>query len=142
MNTKALLLVDVQEEYIQRYEDRLLKRIHQRIEKALLNSELIIYIKNIKILRHKEKEAPFADGLNIATAHIFSKKKSSAFSNTELVKFLKENGITHLEIAGVDGNYCVFRTARKGKKYVPNVTVNCDCVGAMNSQRFEKTKGA
>jgi len=66
--------------------------------------------------------------------------KASAFSNAELINFLKENGITGLEIVGVDGNYCVFGTAKESKKYIPNVVVNCDCVGAMNSQRFEKTK--
>lgn len=140
MNTKALLVVDVQEEYIQRYEDSLLERINQRIQRALVDSELIIYIENIKVLRHNEKKSPFADGLYIASAHVFSKKKASAFSNTELVDFLKENGIIHLEIIGVDGNHCVFSTAKESKKYIPVVTVNCNCVGVRNRQRFEKTR--
>lgn len=140
MNTRALLVVDVQEEYIERYEDGLLKRINQRIEKAVVDREIIIYIENIKILRHQEKKSPFADGLYIASSHIFSKKKSSAFTNIELVNFLRENGITNLEIVGADGNYCVFSTAKDGKKYVPNVIINCACVGIQNCQRFEKTK--
>jgi nicotinamidase-related amidase len=89
MNTKALLVVDVQEEYIGRYEDGLLKRI--------------------------------------------------IFKN-ELVNFIKENGITNIEIVGVDGSFCVSSTAKEGKKIFRNVTVNCDCVGALNCQRFEKTK--
>lgn len=140
MNTKALLVVDVQEEYMERYEDDLLKRINQRIEKAVVDNELIIYIENIKVLRLKEKKSPFVTGLHIASTHVFSKKKASAFSNFELVNFLKEKEITNLEIVGVDGNYCVFGTAKEGKKYLNNVTVNCDCVGAMNGQRFEKAK--
>lgn len=140
MNTEALLVVDVQEEYIERYDDGLLKRINQRIDKAVVDSEIIIYIENIKIFRHQEEKSPFADGLYIASSHVFSKKKASAFSNIELVNCLKENGITTLEIVGVDGNYCVSSTAKEAQKYVPNVIVNCDCVGTMNNERFEKTR--
>ena len=112
------MVVDVQKEYIKRYEDDLLKRINQRIEKAVADSEIIIYIENIKILRHQEKKSPLADGLYIACGHVFSKNKASAFLNIELVNCLKENGITNLEIVGVDGNHCVFSTAKEGKKYV------------------------
>lgn len=83
------MVVDVQKEYIKRYEDDLLKRINQRIEKAVADSEIIIYIENIKILRHQEKKSPLADGLYIACGHVFSKKKASAFSNIELVNCLK-----------------------------------------------------
>lgn len=90
-NKGALLVVDVQKEYIERYEDDLLKRINQRIEKAIADSEIVIYIENIKVLRHQEKKPPFADELRIASGHIFSKKKASAFSNIELVNFLEEN---------------------------------------------------
>ncbi|MCI6467347.1 MAG: hypothetical protein MSA90_18020 [Faecalicatena sp.] len=102
MNTKALLVVDVEEDYIQKYEEGLLKRINQRIKRALSDGELIIYMVNIKILRLEEKKSPLANGLYTASNHVFSKKKASAFSNIELV--------------------------------------NCDCAGALNSQRFEKTK--
>lgn len=140
MNAKALLVVDVQEEYMKRYEEGLLKRINQRIGKAVEDRELIVYIENIKMLSLAEKKSPFATGLYIASPHVFSKKKASAFSNEELVNFLKEKGITILEIIGVDGNYCVLGTAKEGKKYLNSVSVNCNCVGAMNNQRYEKTK--
>lgn len=140
MNTKALLVVDVQEEYIERYEDGLLKRINQRIEKAAENNELIIYIKNIKTLRNKEKTSPLAEELYIASTYVFNKKKSSAFSNNELVKFIKENEVANIEIIGVDGNFCVSSTAKEGKKIFQNITVNCDGIGTLNGQRFEKTK--
>lgn len=53
---------------------------------------------------------------------------------------MKENGITTLEIVGVDGNYCVSSTAKESKKYVLIVIVNCDCVGTINNERFEKTR--
>ena len=56
------------------------------------------------------------------------------------MNFMKAKGITSSEIIGVDGNSCVFATAKESKKYVPYVTVNCDCVGVMNCQRFEKTR--
>ena len=140
MNTKALLVVDVQEEYTKRYEDGLLKCINQRIEKAVADSELVIYIENIKVLGFKEKKSPFATGLCIASNYVFNKKKASAFSNFELVTFLEKKGINSLEIVGVDGNFCVFSTAKEGKKHFNSVIVNCACVGVMNEQRFEKVK--
>ena len=140
MYTKALLVVDVQEEYIKRYKDNLLKRMNQRIDKALEEHEIVIYIENVKVLRFKESKSPLATGLHMVSDYIFDKKKASAFSNLELVDFIKEKGINSLEIIGVDGNYCVFGTAKEGKKHLNKVTVNCECVGAMNEQRFEKTK--
>lgn len=39
MNSNALLVVDVQEEYMKRYEEGLLKRINQRIGKAVEDRE-------------------------------------------------------------------------------------------------------
>lgn len=140
MNAEALLVIDVQEEYIAKYEETLLKRINQRIEKAAADSEIIIYIENVKILRHQEKKSSLVAGLHIASSHVFVKEKASAFSNIELIHYLKENEITKIEIVGVDGNSCVCSTAKEGIKYVPNVAVNCDCVGVQNILRFEKTK--
>lgn len=140
MNTKALLVVDVQEEYIGRYENGLLKRMNQRIEKAVVDDELIVYIENIKELKEREEASEFAEGLYIASPHVFSKRKSSAFSNNELVEFMKENGTTNIEIIGVDGNFCVSSTAKEGKKIFQKVIVNCHCVGTLNCQRFVKTK--
>lgn len=140
MNTKALLVVDVQEEYIERYEDSLVERINRRIEKAVVDGEFVIYIENIKVLSGKEKRSAFAVGLHIASTHVFGKKKASAFSNPEFLNFLKEKGIQSLEIVGIDGNSCVFGTAKEGKKHLNSVIVNCECVGVINDQRFEKTK--
>ena len=53
---KALLVVDVQAGYIEKYPPALLKRINVRIEKAVSDKELIVYIKTQK--RSGEENTP------------------------------------------------------------------------------------
>lgn len=137
---KALLVIDVQKGYMEKYEPELLKRINQRIEAAVRNNELIIYVKNIKRLRSGDIIYEFAQGLKVDSPYVFCKETASAFSNREMTEFLIESQITEIELIGIDGNSCVASSALDGQKQGYKVIIPCEYIGVQNKERFEKKK--
>ena len=137
---KALLVVDVQAGYIEKYPPALLKCINARIEKAVSDKELIVYIKNTKTLRRGKYTNDFATGLSICSELIICKEKADAFSNDELHKLLTQKQITTVELVGIDGNSCIAKTAISAISYGYDTILQSDCVGVQNAERFITTK--
>lgn len=125
--SKALLVIDMQEVTIGinhakmfNYSEDLLTRVNEAIENT--DAKVVVYIRNLmknnlinKIAPVKcfdgTKKAEFVVGLKLVSKFVFVKYEGNAFSNTELVGFLKEEGITEIEVIGVDGGGCVSLTA-------------------------------
>lgn len=139
---KALLVIDVQQPYLRRYEGDLLARINRCIRQAAAQGELIVYIQNRLWPLPAKAAPPFAAGLEICSAHCFSKAKSDAFSNPQLAEFLCREGISTVELIGVDGNHCVAASAAGARKNGLQAALLCGCIGAKNKARFERTKRA
>jgi len=68
----------------------------------------------------------------------FSKNTPSAFSNKELVEFLKNNKITTLYVAGVKADQCVLATLKDGKKRGYTMCAIVDGIAADNEKNREK----
>ena len=102
-NMKALLVIDIQNSYISRYETDMVQRINERIIEAQKHRYDIVYIKNTKKLRSETVTDEFADELFLASDNVFCKDRADAFSSEELVSYLNSQKITEVEIIGVDG---------------------------------------
>ena len=137
---KALLIVDVQASYFGRYDASLLARINRRILEAQEQKQEIIYIQNTKRLRSGVFTDDFADGLLVATDHIFRKEQADSFSCKALLDDLESKGVLDVEIIGIDGNSCVSASAKGAIQKGYTVSLNLSCIGVANPQRFEKTK--
>lgn len=137
---KALLVIDVQSCYMEKYEDDLLGKINQRIRTAQNEQECIIYVRNTKRLRSGKKTAEFAEGLSVVSEHIFCKEHADAFSNKQLSDLLEQKEVKEVEIIGVDGNFCVAASAAGAKKLGYQVFLRLECIGVQNSFRFFHTK--
>lgn len=111
---KAVVVIDMQEDYMKQYEPDLLDRVNQRIIQAKENNEHIIYVKNSKKLRSGTKTSEFAAGLQMLSSNIFCKEGASLLTNKALEACLKENNVTELEMIGVAGNSCVAISAADG----------------------------
>ena len=135
---KALLIIDVQKGYIERYGRGLLDRINQRILRAVENRALIIYVKNVRRLRRGKRINELAEGLNVSSSYIVCKETASALKSEEMLGMLKENHITEIEIIGIDGNSCVAGSAEDALRYGYKVILPCSCIGAINMERFKK----
>ncbi len=137
---KALLVVDIQQEYMKKYPDGLLTEINRRIIDAEEQGELIIYIKNLRRLRGVNSSYEFADGLEVASANVFYKERASVFSNTALLDLLNENNIDEVEVTGIDGNCCVAGSAAEAVKLGYRAVMPCRLIGVQNPERFERKK--
>ena len=137
---KALLVIDIQKEYVKKYKDSLVSDINVRIQQAIQNQELVVYVKNVRNLKSGKESYEFAEGLNVCSSYCIYKEKASVFSDHTLIEILQQNNISAIEIIGIDGNCCVARSAIDAKKLGYQVIVPCNYVGVQNIQRFEKNK--
>lgn len=137
---KALLVIDIQKEYIERYDKCLLTRINQRIQYAVENQEPIIYVKNIRKLRSGTKINELADNLNVCSSYVICKETASAFANEELLDILRQNQVNEIEMVGIDGNSCIASSAINAQKQGYKVILPCEYIGVQNIERFEKMK--
>lgn len=137
---KALLVIDVQKGYIERYESALLSRINRRIEKAAAENTLIIYVKNVRKLKSGNTVNEHAEGLFVCSDNIVYKERSSVFEEPAFAEMLGEHGVSEIEIIGIDGCCCVAKTAEDAAKSGYKVNLPLCCIGVKNAERFEKKK--
>lgn len=145
---KALLVIDMQEDYVGEMRDKrrfpyhpelLLPRINERIQEFKNEGNLVVYVLNRFFYQRKTYTPRPVQGLTMVSNHIFIKNRMNSFSNPALAGFLRENNISELEMVGVDGNYCVAASARSGVKNKFSVLFNRQCIEAAKVDKFEKT---
>ena len=148
---KALLVIDMQEitvgkrhaKYFQ-YDDNLVSMVNQVIDENKNN--VVVYVRNIMKKNLINKFAPFQayEGskeielipeLHMVSNHIFDKFTGDAFSNKQLIEFLKKNKIDKVEVIGVDGGGCVSLTAMGAIKNGFKVLVNTKAIGTMMEKK-------
>ena len=135
---KILLVIDIQEKYLNYYDADLLPRINARITAAKSTGTQVFYVRNIGI--HGDDDSySLAKNLLIVSDHVYEKKFPSAFTNDSFVKELKIQNVTELEIIGVDGNSCIKKTCLDAASAGYRVTLNLQCTAARNEKIFEKT---
>ena len=136
----ALLVIDVQQEYMAAYDEALPMKINQQIQRALKSHALVVYVKNVRVLRDGEHCFELASQLNVVSDHVFRKAKGDAFSNEALSQLLEGERISAVDIGGIDGNACVAATARGARRRGYEACVLCECIGVKNAARFQKTR--
>lgn len=157
---KALLVIDMQEATVGKnhaeffkYDSSILEAVNLVIEENEDNT--VVYIRNLmknnllnKLAPVKvfegSKQAELVEGLLIVSDNVFDKFTGDAFSNEKFAAFIKDNGITDVEVVGVDGGGCVALTALGAVKNGYKVTVNTKAVGTQFQKKkdtyFEKLK--
>ena len=143
----GLLVIDMQEEYVgtkrnkKRYPydtQSLISKINERIRQY--PEESVIYIVNKFFGEIGKTPKVYVNGLDIVSRNSYMKRKSSAFSDVKLLEYLQRMNITSLELVGVDGNYCVAKTALDGIKKGFDIKCNEHCIGICNQAKFTRTR--
>lgn len=160
---KALLVVDVQEDYtgLNGRQPALFKNvtgqintINRLIDKASESGIKVVYIRQVFcnnfITRHFV--ARTVEGLpgtemdsrvKVINQNDFTKQISDGFSNPKLGEFLAANHVDELYLVGLDGAYCVYNTAMGGRNRGYKVTVVKDAIMSQKNmddvlKRYEK----
>ena len=134
---EILLVIDVQEKYMGFYREGLLDAVNARIYEAKKLNVPIVYIRNIGVLGNSSGY-DFTRGLNVESELVFDKRFPDAFTNKEFAQKLKEMDVDTIDVVGVDGRCCVFRTVMTAIEQGLGVKLYLDAVGARQSKFYEK----
>ena len=134
---EILLVIDMQQKYMNSYEPSLLERVNLRIQKAVATDMPVVYVKNVGKPENEDKYV-LAEGLDVVSEFVFAKRWPSVFSSEEFVQFLEQLKVDTINMIGVDGRCCVARSAIDAKKRGYKVKLYLDSVAATNDKFFLK----
>lgn len=134
---EILLVIDMQQKYMDNYEPELLARVNVRIHEAVASDMPVVYVKNVGKVENGDKYV-LAEGLEVVSEFVFAKRWPSAFSSEEFAQFIERLKVDTINMVGVDGRCCVARSAMDAKKRGYHVRLYLDSVAATNDNFFLK----
>ncbi|MEK3805528.1 isochorismatase family cysteine hydrolase [Bacillus sp. FSL H8-0547] len=157
----AILVLDIQKGFIGQkarmpaaghHIEPMLKNVNDIVKKADHTKLPVVYIGNeyepkqfISNFLTKKSALKGSEGAELderllrVNDRYFSKSKSSALSNPELVSYLTANSIKHLVIVGLFAEACVAATALDSIRRQFTATVVKDAIASMSDTRKEKS---
>ena len=143
MNTKALVVIDIQNDITKHYRD-IIDNLNAAIDWAVNEGMHVVYIKHNNITAGTRTFKPGTRGeelvpeLKVVSDNIFVKTKSNALTSEAFSKFIAENGITEFYIAGADATACVKSTCFNMRKAGYTVHVFSDCVTSYDLKKTQE----
>ena len=141
MQTKALVVIDIQNDITKHYRD-IVGNINQAIDWAVSEGMHVVYIKHNNITASTRTFKPSTHGeelvpeLKVVSDNIFVKTKSNALTSEVFCSFIAENGITEFYVAGADATACVRSTCFNMRKAGYMVHVLSDCVTSYDLKKL------
>ena len=140
MQTKALVVIDIQNDITKHYKD-IIENINAAIEWAAANKMQIVYIKHHNMIAGTRTFKPGTKGaelvpeLKVMSENIFIKTRSNALTSEAFCEFIKANDISEFYVVGADATACVKSTCYNMTKTGYTVHVISDCGDKL---RFEE----
>ena len=141
MQTKALVVIDIQNDITKHYRD-IVSNINAAIDWAVSEGMHVVYIKHNNITASTRTFKPGTRGeelvpeLKVVSDHIFVKTKSNALTSEAFTAFIAENGIKEFYIAGADATACVKSTCFNMRKAGYTVHVLSDCITSYDLKKL------
>jgi nicotinamidase-related amidase len=141
MQTKALVIIDIQNDITKHYRD-IVSNINAAIDWAVSEGMHVVYIKHNNITASTRTFKPGTRGeelvpeLKVVSDHIFVKTKSNALTSEAFTAFIAENSITEFYIVGADATACVKSTCFNMRKTGYTVHVLSDCITSYDLKKL------
>ena len=148
----AVLVMDMQIEFADTAQ-KIIGEVNKTADYFSSKNDIVIYIKteyskSDHILNFVRKNSAVAgsDGVNflpelkVVSQNVFVKDRMDAFANPALDDFLVKNEIGRIYIAGLDGCYCVDKTAQAALKRGYKVTLLSDASVSKKESEFAAVK--
>ena len=94
---EILLVIDMQQKYMDNYEPDLLDRVNVRIHEAVAADMPVAYVRNVGKLENEEKYV-LSEYLDVVSEYVFAKRGPSAFSSEEFVQTIERMQEAGIEI--------------------------------------------
>ena len=143
MGTKALVVIDIQNDITKHYRD-IIQTLNAAIDWAAASEMEIIYIRHnnlsagTRTFKPGTKGADFVPELKIASGNIFVKTKSNALTSEAFTDYIRAKGISNFFITGADATACVKSTCFNMKKSGYAVHVISDCVTSYDIKKLDE----
>ena len=143
MQTKALVIIDIQNDITKHYRD-IIDRLNHAIDLAAESGFDVIYIKHnnlspgTRTFKPETRGAELAPELKIVSDHIFVKTKSNALTSEAFAEHIRRNGLNEFYITGADATACVKSTCFNMIKAGYTVHVISDCVTSYDLKKIDE----
>ena len=141
MSSKALVVIDIQNDITKHYRD-ILDNINAAIEWAVAEEMLVVYIKHNNVTAGTRTFKPGTMGeelvpeMKVVSDNIFVKTKSNALTSEAFSAFIAANGINEFYVAGADATACVKSTCFNMTKAGFIVHVLSDCITSYDLKKL------
>ena len=141
MNSKALVVIDIQNDITKHYRD-IIDRLNAAVEWAAENDMEIVYIQHnnlsagTRTFKPGTKGAELVPELKIVSDHIFVTTKANTLTSRDFSEYIRENGISEFYITGADATACVKSTCFNMTKAGYAVHVISDCVTSYDLKKM------
>ena len=141
MQTKALVIIDIQNDITKHYLD-IVDNINAAIDWAQCEGMHVVYIKHNNITAGTRTFKPGCKGeelapeMKVVSNNIFVKTKSNALTSEAFSAFIAANDIHEFYIAGADATGCVKSTCFNIAKAGYSVHVLSDCVTSYDLKKL------
>ena len=141
MQTKALVVIDIQNDITKHYRD-VIGNINAAIEWAVAEGMHIVYIKHNNTTAGTRTFKPGSKGeelvpeMKVVSDNIFVKTKSNALTSEAFSAFITSNDINEFYVAGADATACVKSTCFNMAKAGFTVHVLSDCITSYDIKKL------
>ena len=141
MQTKALVVIDIQNDITKHYKD-IIDNINAAVEWAMSNRMQVVYIQHhnmtagTRTFKPNTKGAELVPELKIVSDHIFVKTKANALTSEAFSEYIRINSIDEFYITGADATGCVKSTCFNMAKAGFRVHVISDCVTSYDPKKL------
>ena len=141
MQTKALVVIDIQNDITKHYRD-VIGNINAAIEWAVAEGMHIVYIKHNNTTAGTRTFKPGSKGeelvpeMKVVSDNIFVKTKSNALTSEAFSAFITANDINEFYVAGADATACVKSTCFNMAKAGSTVHVLSDCITSYDTKKL------
>ena len=139
--SKALVIIDIQNDITKNYRD-ILEKLNQAIERAAAKGMQVVYIRHnnlsagTRTFKPDTRGAELVPELKIVSENIFVKTKSNALTSEAFAAFIEANSIDEFYLAGADATACVKSTSFNMAKAGYRVHVLSDCVTSYDKSKI------
>lgn len=143
MNTKALVVIDLQNDITKNYRD-IIASVNRAITLAAKKGLYILYIRHhnlsagTRTFKPDTHGAAFVPELTLASEHIFTKTKSNALTSEAFSAFIRAHGISEFYVVGADATACIKSTCYNMAKAGYAVHVLSDCVTSYDREKLDE----
>ena len=141
MSSKALVVIDIQNDITKHYRD-ILSNLNAAIDWAMLKGMAVVYIKHnnlspgTRTFKPDTKGAELVPELKVVSDKVFVKTKANALTCEAFADCIRENGIDEFFITGADATGCVKSTCFNMAKAGYRVRVISDCVTSYDLKKL------